>query len=555
MTTAQGSSGRVKGVGWRRAPAAAAAAATIAAASIALGGTALAAPGVVQRPAGDPPSASAQAVAAALHVDANPAEELIFLVDMSDSMGTGTSGLYHTILQQLPEYMSTLAGEDARENKQDQVVVIGFGNPGKTHIIYGPGGPTTDLGLPPAAHLGTTDFGQAFAKALDLLGRPPSGVKVGGVVLLSDGGMSAPADPVYDGGKGYSAPGWKQLQTRAAELPIPVTGYAVPLTSDPAYVENQKTALTTVFSSVNTLPSATANLAGELDVAGQQAVYGEVTGAVRPDSGLGVQVTWHGLPADGDPPLNLTASGQRAITVTLTSRTAKVPLYVTGLNITSPGTSVTAQGALPGVVQLPPGKSVTVPVTLGWQPQAVGSTLTGGTRDMSGSLTLAGSVRSTWTPALQASYDDMSFSPGALQGSTAQFPVKAAAASDAVVLVILWLLVIAAILVALYGLARSVVYGTLTLTTVDGVSASRSLLPPFPVHWYSTRRLIGRQGWLLVYGVPFTGRLMVWLRVNGMPSAIVRLNRDGRTMAAGVDIRHSGTARQPARPAAPSHKR
>jgi hypothetical protein len=365
--------------------------------------------------------------------------------------------------------------------------------------------------------------------------------------------LRAPADRLYDGGQGYRAPGWKQLKARAAGLPIPVTGYAVPLTTNSGYIKDQKTALSTVFSSVNTLPGGTTNLAGELDAASHQVVYGEVTKAVRPDSGLGVQAAWHGLPAVGGTPLDLTGSGQRPVAVTFTSLTAKVPLYLTGLHVTVPGTSVTVTG-LPSVVSVPPGKSVTIPLTLSWQKETVGSTLTGGTRDLTERLALAGSVRSTWTSALQASYDDMTFDPGGLHFGGGVFPVRAAAASDAVILVILWFLVIAVIAAVLYGIARSLVFGSLTLTTVDGVSRTRALMP-LPVHWYPTRGMIGRQGWVLIYGVPFTRRMMVWLHLNGMPSALVRLNRGGRTMAAGVDIRHSGASGQPSRPAAASNRR
>src|SRR5262249_7122167 len=198
----------------------------------------------VRHGAADPPAVSAQGILSALGVASNPATELVFLLDLSDSMSASSNGPYQSVRQQLPQYLTTLA----RQEPQDQVAVITFGNPGTARVIYGPATPQAEIGLPGDAHQGTSDFGPAFAKALDLLAQPPSGIQAGGVVLLSDGGMSAPNDKTYDGGQGYGASGWKGLHDRAAGLTLPVTGYAVPLTENPDFVANQQKALGTVFS-------------------------------------------------------------------------------------------------------------------------------------------------------------------------------------------------------------------------------------------------------------------------------------------------------------------
>jgi hypothetical protein len=503
------------------------------AAGLTLGGTARASSPGASGAAGEPPPTSAQAVSSALGIDSNPPAELVFLVDRSDSMGA-RGGLYPAVEEQLPAYLQTLASEEPN----DQVAVITFGQPGTTQVIYGPGPPTPDIGLPTTAHDGTTDFGQAFAEAIDLLAQRPAGIKVGGVVLLSDGGLDAPADPLYDGGQKYNAPGWNQLHSRAAGLPIPVTGYAVPLTRNPKYVADQKEALSKVFAQVRTLPGGSASLASSLSVAGQQVVYGEVYKKVAPDSGRGVQVTWSGLPST---PLDFRSAGHLDVTVTLTSLAERVPLYVTGLRVSSPGTPVTITATLPETRSFGRGHdSATYPVRLTWQRETIGSSFTGGERKTTGRLILAGVVGSTWTQPLQSTFAYASFSAGALHGNVVTFGQVAASASE-----LKYLLIPGCILAALIlaGLLRMLLFGSLTFTAVNQ-SQGRLLLPPAPVLVWGTRRLIDRGGMVIVRGSPFRGRMKVSLRLSGKPRATVRLERGGQTMAAGIHIVHSRLLRR-----------
>lgn len=492
-----------------------------------------------QRTEENPPPVSAQGLLSALHLSANPAAELVFLVDLSDSMAASEGGLYPYVQDQLPDYLQTLA----QEEPDDQVAVITFGNPHTAKVIYGPAAPTPYIGLPADAHEGTTDFGQAFALALDLLATPAPGVQAGGVVLLSDGGMSAPADPLYDGGKGYSAPGWAQLRARAAGLPIPVTGYAVPLTTNPEYIANQKTALNTVFSSVETLPGGTTDLSGELGVLRQQVIYGEVSQTVATDSGQGVRVTWSGLPGTGTAgpaagPLNLTERGHRTIDVTFTSLASKVPLYVTDLRADSlGGVDVTVSG-LPGVVALKPGQQVTVPVTLSWQPKTVGSSLSGGTRPVSGQLQLAGTVGSTWTQTLKTAFDDLNFSPGVLRGNAARLTADAAVTENSRERLLAEIGLAVAFILAVGLLWQVILLGSLTLTTADG-EIKHVTLWLLPVLRFRTKPVIGHHGSMVVSVRPFRRkRMAVKLRLTGMPSHKVRLGRGGKAMAAGVEIVH-----------------
>jgi hypothetical protein len=488
-----------------------------------LGVSAQAASGAGTRAAGTPSAASTQDVMSALGISPNPPAELVFLVDSSDSMAASAHGLYPYVRQELPAYLEALESQQP----EDQVVVITFGNPGTAQVIYGPGGPSPDIGLPADAHDGTTDFGQAFSLAIDQLSQPPAGIKVGGVVLLSDGGLDAPADSQYSS---YSAPGWAQLRARAQGLPIPVTGYAVPLTTKPAYIADQQRALSTVFSPVRTLPKGTTNLSGALGVTGQQVVYGEVVSAVASDSGKDVQVTWSGLPAK---PLNFTSPGQLDVKVTLTARTQKVPLYVTGLRLVAHGLPVTMPRALPDTGPLLPGASVTYPVRLTWQRETIGSSLTGVHRMTSGQLTLTGTVGSTWTPALQSAFDDLKYHPGPLSAAPVRLPAMAASAS-LFVYVLIALLVVLALLIA--GLLRMLLFGSLTFSPVSGEEGALPLLA-LPVIAAGTMRLTGKQGWVIVRGSPIRKRMKVTLRQDGRTGS-ARLDRGGRTMITGIEIRH-----------------
>jgi hypothetical protein len=495
----------------------------------------------VARTAANPPPVSGHDLLSALNIAANPAAELVFLVDLSDSMSASAGGLYPYVREQLADYLDTLADQEP----DDQVAVITFGNPGTARVIYGPAAPTSDIGLPSDAHEGTTDFGQAFSRALDLLSQPAPGVQAGGVVLLSDGGMSAPKDRLYDGGSGYAAPGWAQLHARAAGLQIPVTGYAVPLTTNPAYIANQKTALSTVFSSVETLPGGTTDLSGELDVLREQVVYEEVSQAVAPDNGRGVRVTWSGLSGTGTStgtstgagPLDLTGPGRRTVQVTFTSLASKVPLYVTGLHAVSLGGAHVTVSGLPVVVPLKPGASITVPVTLTWQKKTVGTSLRGGTRSLSGLLRLTGTVGSAWTQTLKPAFDDLNFAPGGLSGNVARLTAKAAVASDLRERIGQALAVLVAVIVACV-VWRMLLFGTLTLMTVDG-EQGRAILWLFPLLRFRTRRMIRRKGSMVVTKQPFGDtRITVRLWLKGMPSHKIRLGPGGTAMAAGVEITH-----------------
>lgn len=500
---------------------------------VAGGGTAWASPAAAAQ-AADPPPASAAAIKAALGVGNVPAD-LVFLVDISQSMSQ--NGLYSAVQEQLPDFLDTLS----RQEPQDYISVITFAGRGTAQVIY-TGSPTSDIGLPADANNVGTDFGQAFDLAISQLSPPHAGAKVGGVVMLSDGQLWAPSDKQYDGGQQFNAPGWATLKAKAHNLPIAVTGYAVPLTTTKTYINNQVKALSSVFSSVQTLPQGTTDLAGALSAAGQGVLNSEVTQAVSGDSRRGVQVTWSGLPGTGGQPLDLTSPGHRDVTVTLTDTAGHVPLYVTGLHLKAPGLPFTVSG-LPATETIEPGHPVQVPVRLTWSRHSAGCTpwhvsgcsLAGSAQRVSGRLSLTGTVGSSWTPTLRSAFGDMNFTVGGLSGNSTGFAANAA--STGVLVYLLILLIILAVLACLL-LMRALLRGALILTSVDERSSSLPL-GPWPVQSDSTATLIDLPGQITVHGRPFRRGMKIKLELDGRPASTTELEPGGRTMLAGIDIVHT----------------
>jgi hypothetical protein len=516
-------------------------ASTLLAVGAALGAAPSGAAGATRTTLAGPAPASPQTVLQELGVAAVPAE-LVFLVDTSDSMSPGQNNLYPTVRQKVLAFLGVLAKQDP----QDLVGIILFGNP-PDNQIFDPGSPDPNFYLPtvPSYSVGT-DFGYAFQQAVDMLSQAPQNIKVGGVLLLSDGEPYAPNDPTY-GGNGFTAPGWKALRIRVQNLPMTVTGYDVPLTKNTSYTANQHAALSQVFSNVQTLPSGLTDLGGAFDQAKQKILDDKVASAAAPDNGQGVRVAWSGLPGTGGKPLDLSA-GHANVTVTVTAATHRVPLYLSGLSVTSAGLPVTMTGDPPVGQALGPGQSATWHVQLTWPPGASGATLTGGARTLRGHLVLNAQVSSPFTPTLRSAYSDTAFSVGGLSGGTsAQFTATAPAAWKIAELLLFLLLVL--VLLACAVAIRARMSGTLVLTSVDEVSGEVPLRGP----WLATRthKLIEIPGRLTVHGSPVHPRRMrIGLRLDGRPPSDETLLPGGRTMAAGIDIVHyprAGRVRSAAR--------
>ena len=357
----------------------------------------------------DIPPAGPATVATLLGADKIPAE-LVVLVDISDSMSGRNGGLYPQLRTQLPEFLAAVAKQDP----QDRVAVVVFGNRNDTHTIY-TGPPTPDIPLPGDANSRGTDIGYAYQLALSNLARAPGGVQLGDVLLLSDGGLWAPDDPTYDGGRGYQAPGWAALRSQVQGLGIPVTGYGLPLTRNTADIDALGKALTACFGSQQLMLSPNfTDLTGQLNGTQQKILDSRVAIAAGPDSGRGVQVTWAGPAVSGGTVRLDLPSGQANVSVRLTAGSRRIPLHVNDLSVQVTGVpaNVTA-GISSGDIALKPGQSVTLPVHLSWPAVTGGSAAAaGGTTSWPGKLTLTGHVYSPFTNAIKKYYLDKSFTVG-----------------------------------------------------------------------------------------------------------------------------------------------
>lgn len=473
--------------------------------------------------AGAPPAPAT--VAARLGANHIPAE-VVILVDTSKSMEW--DGLYPVVKRELPRFMDELKKQDPH----DTVGVVVFGTRHDTRVIYlGP--PTTAVSLPPRASSNATDFGYAFQKALDILSRASSKVKVGGVLLLSDGTLNAVGDPHYNG---YSAPGWARLRSRAHRLGMTLTGYGFPLRGDRAGIDSVNRALDAVFTHRVTLGPNLGDLGRELSLADQKIMNDRVASAVQPDSGKGIRVAWRELPGSAQTPALDLGTGHAELRLQLTAMTQRVPLDVAGLTVTASGFPVTVTGSVAGGGRsLAPGQSVTVPVRLTWQPVSRRSLSLGGGRAVHGRLTLTGRVTSPYTSAIKDGFDDRSFAVGGLTGEesaplvgTIPGPVNDTP----------WLAALVVLLVAAAGAAglSTQMGGRLILVHPEHAPVAIAL-HRLPWISRSTQKLIGIPGRVTVLGAIRRKRIRVHLRLGQQTDTVVMKPWD-QAVIAGVHVIH-----------------
>lgn len=492
-----------------------------------------------------PAGTSPAQVAATLHANKIPAE-IVLLVDISQSMSS-SGGPYPALLREVPRFLKHLAKQDP----QDLVAVVEFGARAATQEIY-LGSPLGKVTLPPRATSIGTDFGFAFQKALDILTEAPPRIRVGGVLLLSDGVLFAPRDRVYGGGLGYHAPGWASLRSRVPGLK-PVTGYGLPLSNNQSQIDNVRQALGDVFSMRETLAPDLNDLNAEFDIAAQQILASQVRQAAQLDSGLGVAVSWTGAPGmAGQPPLDL-GPGSTDLAIQITARTAHIPLTVSGMSVTSSGFARAISGSVtPRRVVVTPGQPVTVTVHLRWQGLSDGSSFFGGSRHSSaGRLTLLGSVSSSFTTTLRDSFGDRSFTTGGITRSQsppvpADIPINA---DFSIWGIVIPLLAILALALAGYRMRLT---GRLILSWV-GVDERHVLdLAWWPVRSASTAHLTGLPGRITARGSIWSGTMRLTVRFAGEQPHVVYLDPGGRTMVAGIWVVHDQASDRVAGRARPS---
>ncbi len=491
--------------------------------------------------AAGPPPAPPSVVEARLGVGPVRAE-IVILVDISSSMSPSQNNLYPGVLSELRVILNGLASQEP----QDTVVVAEFASAPDIEQIYegparGSTGAVTELPRN-AADIGT-NIGAAFQYAIGKLENPPAGVPVqaGGVLLLSDGQLWAPGDSDYGS---YSDPGWRRLRTQAQHLPIKVEGYGLPLTTDKALINDVSTALRMAFGTPLVLASNTDDLSNELQTVEQQLLDSEVATAAAPDSGKGVQVSWSGLPRHA---LDMTSAGHLDATVTLTATTQRVPLYLTGLSVTSDGLPAIS-GTLPDQT-LNPGQSIPLTVQLTWRRGSSGFSLFSGTRMVSGQLVLAGHVYSTYTQTIRYSFNDPAFSTGGMtDASSAQLTANTPVRWN--FLIILIILVALILLLGTFVAIRSRLRlgGTFTLTFTLASGDDVSDVIPLS-RWRSHRsvridKVTGVPGRMTVRGNLRDQRMQIWLQLKNQKTKKFEktkkyeLTPGGRTMIAGVDIVH-----------------
>jgi Mg-chelatase subunit ChlD len=481
-----------------------------------------------------PSAASPSAVEAGLKVKPVRAE-IVMLVDISFSMSATQNDLYPQIPGDLHGVLQTLA----KQEPQDTVAVIEF-SASPQQIYDGPPEANIANELPTNPADVGTDIGAAFNQAIGTLRRDVQlkGVQVGSVLLLSDGELYTPGGSDY---VPYGVPGWSQLRTEMSRLPIKVTGYGLQLPTDTTYDNELPTALSEVFGSPANVAKNTTELTRDLEMPGQQLLDSEIASAAAQDSGKDVQVAWSGLPgSNGSGPLNLTSAGNMDAEVTLTATTRRVPLYLTGLSVESSGLSGSLSGTLPASDQmLFPGRPVTLPVHLTWQPRPSGVSFRGKPQTKYGRLVLVGHVSSAYTPTIKNYFGDASFSAGGLAG-TSSAPFAAVTPvfwNLSFILIILAIILLILAIIAFFRL-RMRLAGTFTLTSVDD---SSGMIPLSEWRWrrfVSTDEVIGIRGRMTVRGHLFGKGMKIGLQLENRPESELELAPGGRTMIAGIDIVH-----------------
>ncbi len=488
------------------------------------------------RSATGPSQAAASTVMQALGVSNVPAE-IVILVDISLSMAPGYNDLYPTVRQKVLAYMGVLAQQDP----QDLVAVILFGKRSDNQVTD-PGPPSRHIWLPEAPYSDETDFGWAFQQAVQMFKGAPPDIKAGGVLLLSDGELSVPAadDPAY--GSGFSAPGWPELRAQVQNLPMTITGYDVPLTSNTAFTGNQHQALEQVFPSVQSLPYGTTDLSRALNLATQGILDEEVSRAAAPDIGPGVRIAWSGPRVAGGKPLDL-RTGQAEVTVTATATTRRIPVYLSSLSVVSTGLPVTMRGTLPGGRMLAPGHSATWHVRLTWHPKASGQTMMGSPSTVHGRLRLDATVSSPFTPTLRSTFGDTVFSIGGAQSSiSAQFPATEPVSYSILLALVILLFIAAALAVGGVAACRARLSGTMLVAAAGGrrrpvrLRGWRISAP--------TDELIGKSGRMIVRGSPIRGQMKVRMLIDRRPKFNIWLARGKHALPAGIEVVHKPRPRR-----------
>ncbi|GAA1027128.1 hypothetical protein GCM10009557_07260 [Virgisporangium ochraceum] len=265
----------------------------------------------------------------------------VVLVDVSGSMRN--NGLYERMRRSLVEFFAAMA-------PNDRVSLVAVGSDA-TMLWNGPVGRSPEAiqaRLPAEPTDAHTDLGAGIAAAVQVLEQRPPG-QVAGVILLTDGGHDPPPGSPFPFGAGYA---WQELAERAGKLPRPLVSFAVQL-----YGYNGAAQLTTVFRDTTVVDTTqiddlTRTLRRPKEAMRAAAARHRL--ARELDSGL--RVEWPSRRVLGD--------GNNSLTVRLRS-VGPVPFRVYGL-AAKPGADHLRVVIPPGHIDVRPGESVQVPITVEW---------------------------------------------------------------------------------------------------------------------------------------------------------------------------------------------
>ncbi|MBE1491918.1 vWA domain-containing protein [Plantactinospora soyae] len=276
------------------------------------------------------------------------AADYVVLVDVSGSLRTGN--LYAALKTGLRNLFAALA-------PKDEVTVVTFAERA-VQVWRQPAGESPDAivaKLPPVANGAYTDIGLALESAVRVLRRPEA-PSIGTVILLTDGRHDPKPGSRYPVESGYA---WNQLTKAAGGLEKDaLSAYAIPLAGGTSAHLLKK-----VFGTrASVLPTTNPDQIGaRLAEPKQRVRAAKAQELLAGDLARNVSVQWPGQ-------LGRLDAGSNELTATLRSQNDHLPLTVTDLAVgTTCGATVTS--TLDGdPVELPPGGSAPVRLTVDWNP-------------------------------------------------------------------------------------------------------------------------------------------------------------------------------------------
>lgn len=346
---------------------------------------------------------------------ADVATDYVVLLDTSGSMQD--SGRYDDVKDSLRTFVDGLRAID-------QVTLITFATvPEVVHSGSAEEAADAIDDMPDTPEGGPTDIGKAIEEGFDSLERTGH-APLGAVVLLTDGIDNPPANSAYADDEA-----WDLLAERGKELADHVSGYAIPLSSN----ESGASTLREVLPTVVLRMTSARDLGAYLGQLADRVRRTNATELLRPDLNTGVEVDWVKPLAGAD------VAEPLKWTVRVRSRSAHVPLEITGLRVAVTGVEADVTG-LPDTLTLAPGESVELTLTV--HAVQTSEMRLEETRPVDTELRLTGTVDSPWRPVIERDLE-LAFAPQQLDGGaewsgsrTVGYPVLIVSAAGLVIVLL-----------------------------------------------------------------------------------------------------------------------